>query len=141
MSRKKQRRPIVTNKPPAPAKESAKDAASAVAATPKTPEATLVAQPNEGTPLLAEVHSFIQRREELSRKLAAEIAATEARLVELKKTAAALFPESAVPASAPKDKKPKKLVRAKAIPAKAAVSVEASEPPAEVIPDNAEQSA
>ena len=138
MSRKKQRRPIVTSKHPAPVKEAAKEPAPA---TPKTPEATLVAPPTAGTPLLAEVQSFIQRREELSRKLADEIAATEARLVELKKTAAALFPESAAPVSAPKDKKLKKLVRAKAIPAKAAVSVEASEPPAEVIPDNVEQSA
>lgn len=139
MSRKKQRRPIVTSKNPGPVRDAAKDATPAVAT--KAPEAAVIASPADGTPLLAEVQSFIQRREELSRKLADEIAATEAKLVELKKTAAALFPESASSASATKDKKPKKLVRAKAIPAKAAVSVESSEPPAEVIAENAEQSA
>jgi hypothetical protein len=139
MSRKQQRSPIVTSKHPAPAKDAVKEAAPAAAAN--APEAAVIAAPADGTPLLAEVQSFIERREELSRKLADEIAATEARLVELKRTAAALFPESAASATAPKDKKPKKLVRAKAIPAKAAVSAESSEPPAEVIAENAEQSA
>jgi hypothetical protein len=145
MSSKKQRRQNVTSKNPAPSKESAKEAVKeatpAVVATAKAPEKTLPAAAVEGTPLLAEVQSFIQRREELSRKLADEITATEARLVELKRTAAALFPESAAPVSAPKDKKPKKLVRAKALPAKATVAVEANEPAAEIMADNAEQNA
>jgi hypothetical protein len=145
MSRKKQRRQIVTTKSPGPIKESGKEAVKQVAPivppTPKAPEGALVAPSAEGMPLLAEVQSFIQRREELARKLADEIAATETRLAELKKTAAALFPETSAPVSAPKDKKPKKLVRAKALPSKAAVSVESADLPAEVIPTNAEQSA
>lgn len=145
MSRKKQRRQIVTTKSPAPLKESpkvlTKEVAPFIPTSPPTPEGSLVTAPAEGMPLLAEVQSFIQRREELARKLADEIAATETKLVELKKTAAALFPETTAPASAPKDKKAKKLVRAKPLPSKAAVAVEATEPPAEVIPTNAEQSA
>ncbi len=144
MSRKKQRRQIVSTKSPAPSKDSAKEAlkeTSNPAATPKAPEEALNSSPAAGTPLLAEVQSFIQKREELARKLADEIAATETKLAELKRTAAALFPENAAPVSAPKEKKAKKLVRAKPLPAKAAVAVEAMEPPVEVIPTNAEQSA
>jgi len=117
MSRKKQRRQIVTTKSPAPIKE----AAPFVATTPKAPEGSLVAPPAGGTPLLAEVQSFIQRREELARKLAEEIRATEARLAELKRTAAALFPENAATA-ANKEKRAKKLPKAKPLPPKTEVA-------------------
>lgn len=73
-----------------------------------------------GSPLLAEVQSFLNKREELARKLADEIAATETKLAELKKTAAALFPESTPVAQLVKDKKvPKKLPKAKPLPPKA----------------------
>jgi hypothetical protein len=87
----------------------------------------LVTAPGEGTPLLAEVQSFIQRRSELAKKLTDEIAATEAKLAELKRTAAALFPENnrAAPAAS-KDKKTKKLPKAKPLPAKAEVTAPAN---------------
>lgn len=51
----------------------------------------------------SEVQAFLGMRDELAKKLADEIAATEQRLAELKKTAALLFPDSAA-----KDKKVKK---------------------------------
>jgi hypothetical protein len=43
--------------------------------------------------LMTEVESFLGRRDELAKKLADEIVATEKKLAELKKTAASLFPE------------------------------------------------
>ena len=76
------------------------------------------------TPLLAEVQSFLSKRDELARKLAEEIAATEAKLAELKRTAASLFPETAITTAntAGKDKKSKRLPRAKPLPSKAEVA-------------------
>jgi hypothetical protein len=44
-------------------------------------------------PLADEVRSFLGRKEELAQKLAHEIETTEKKLAELKRTAAALFPE------------------------------------------------
>lgn len=60
----------------------------------------------EGNSLLAEVEQFLQQRQELAQKLAAEIAATERKLADLRKTAAALFPEG--DRSARPEKKAKK---------------------------------
>jgi hypothetical protein len=71
-------------------------------------------------PLLDEVQTFLSRRAELAQKLADEIAATEQRLVELKQTAAMLFPESATPTAA-KDRKPKK-TKSKPVPREEKVS-------------------
>ena len=87
-------------------------------------EAPFVAAPAEpATPLIAEVHSFLSKRDELAKKLSEEIAATEAKLVALRKTAAALFPEKAAAApAANKDKKAKKLLKAKPLSGKAAAS-------------------
>ena len=45
-------------------------------------------------PLMAEVETFLSKRDELAQRFADEIAATEQKLAELKKTAASLFPES-----------------------------------------------
>jgi hypothetical protein len=96
------------------------------AAVPQNEEAPVSQEPEAAppvaeanNPLLAEVQSFLSKREELARKLAEEIAATEAKLAELRKTAASLFPES-TPAATPmgKDKKPaKKLPKAKPLAA------------------------
>ena len=96
----------------------------AAPAAPAAPEATLVSAPAEpSTPLIAEVHSFLSRRDELARKLSEEIAATEAKLIELRKTAAALFPEKTTAApSVSKDKKAKKLPKAKPLSGKAAAN-------------------
>lgn len=59
-------------------------------------------------PLMAEVESFLSKRDELARKIAAEIEALEQKLAELKETAASLFPETAGGGpSNPKSKKPK----------------------------------
>jgi hypothetical protein len=92
-------------------------------------------------PLLAEVQSFLSKREELARKLAEEIAATEAKLAELRKTAASLFPES-TPAVSPvgKDKKPvKKLPKAKPLVSAASTELasEATAPTEPAPPANA----
>lgn len=57
--------------------------------------------------LVEEVQSFSDRRAALAQKLADEIAATEKKLAELKKTAALLFPENQ--AGPVKDRKAKKL--------------------------------
>ena len=57
-------------------------------------------------PLLEEVQSFLNLRDELARKLAAEIELTEQKLAELKKTAASLFPGAHNDVS--DDRKPKK---------------------------------
>ena len=43
-------------------------------------------------PLMEEVQTFLNLRDELAKKLAVEIEATEQKLAELKKTAASLFP-------------------------------------------------
>jgi molecular chaperone DnaK (HSP70) len=59
-------------------------------------------------PLMAEVESFLSKRDELARKIAAEIETLEQKLAELKETATSLFPETAGGASSsPKPKKPK----------------------------------
>ncbi|WP_010587844.1 hypothetical protein [Schlesneria paludicola] len=57
-------------------------------------------------PLMDEVQTFINLRDELARKLAAEIETMEQKLVELKKTAASLFPSGSN--DAPEEKKTKK---------------------------------
>ncbi len=59
-------------------------------------------------PLMEEVQSFLNLRDELARKLAIEIEALEAKLAELKKTAASLFPGNDSDATTDrKAKKPK----------------------------------
>lgn len=59
-------------------------------------------------PLMAEVESFLSKRDELARRIADEIAATEEKLADLKKTAASLFPETlSGEESVQKPKKPK----------------------------------
>jgi hypothetical protein len=67
-------------------------------------------------PLMAEVQNFLATRDELAKKLAEEIAATEKKLAELKRTAVLLYPQATVAAN--KDKKAKK------VKAKAATTVE-----------------
>ena len=111
---KKKRENVVPNSDDAAMPE------KAAANVPSAPEGGLVASSaGSAAPLLAEVQLFLSRREELARKLADEIAVTEARLAELKRTAAALFPESsAAVVNVAKDKKPKKLVKAKPLPSK-----------------------
>lgn len=56
--------------------------------------------------LISEVQSFLERREELSRKLAEEILATEKRLADLRRTAGLLQVEGT--ADPARDRKPKK---------------------------------
>jgi hypothetical protein len=53
---------------------------------------TDISEPSD--PLMEEVQSFLNLRDELARKLATEIDALEEKLAELKKTAASLFPGS-----------------------------------------------
>lgn len=90
-----------------------------------TPPAAPVEQPDS---LMAEVESFLSKRDELAQKIAAEIEATELKLAELKKTAASLFPESTSGGPAAlKAKKPKPKPPAKAEPASSSDSA----PPAE----------
>lgn len=101
------------------------EAASSEPVAPVSPEvpATL--------PLHAEIAAFLARREELSRKVAEEIVATEKKLAELKQTAALLLAEAtATPA---KDRKPKKLKVKSAHPAAAREEQPAAEPPAEAV--------
>ncbi len=57
-------------------------------------------------PLMADVKTFLSKRDELARKFAEEIDALEQRLAELKETAASLFPENLN--SGQSDRKPKK---------------------------------
>lgn len=103
----------------APAPKVAEQPVAAPAAT--SPAASAPAEP--ATPLIAEVHSFLSKRDELATKLSDEIAATEAKLIELRQTAAALFPEKAAAApAAAKDKKAKKLPKAKPLSGKAAAT-------------------
>jgi len=79
-------------------------------------------------PLMAEVESFLSKRDELAQKIADEIEAMEQKLAELKKTAASLFPDSANGAPANlKAKKPKPKPAAKPEP----VSAPEDEPAAE----------
>jgi hypothetical protein len=62
--------------------------------------------------LADEVRAFIDRRDELASKLAQEIELTEKKLVELKRTAALLFPENAANGHGEKERqerKPKKV--------------------------------
>lgn len=97
--------------------------------TPAATDATNPPEPPEsraaeGPTLLEEVQSFLAQREELAKKLAEEIAATEQKLADLKKTAAQLFPETV--AAAPKDKKAKKVSKPKPV---AREPEPASEPP------------
>ena len=59
-------------------------------------------------PLMADVKTFLSKRDELARKFAEEIETLEQRLAELKETAASLFPENlSNGASNRKPKKPK----------------------------------
>lgn len=62
-------------------------------------------------PLVDEVQAFLRQRQELAQRLEEEIAATEAKLVELKKTAALLAPESQLKSPGAKDRKGKKSPR------------------------------
>lgn len=63
-------------------------------------------------PLAEEVRSFMDRRDELARKLAEEIEATEKKLAELRRTAAALFPESSEEEEPERpERKPKKAAK------------------------------
>ncbi len=89
--------------------------ASEAATAPPPPESESPTAAPAAPSLLDEVQSFLAQREELAKKLAEEIAATEQKLVELKKTAAQLFPETAA-AAAPKDKKAKKVSKPKPAP-------------------------
>ena len=57
--------------------------------------------------LKSEIETFISLRDELARKLADEIEATELKLAQLKETAASLFPRSGEPNEEKKAKKPK----------------------------------
>lgn len=132
MSRKKNLKHRVNMKTVAPSKVVTQPAVSAASAA---PEAALVTAPAEpATPLIAEVQSFLSKRDELAKKLSEEIAATEAKLIELKKTAAALFPERAAAApSVSKDKKVKKLPKAKPLTGKAAANAPSDSISAEVV--------
>ena len=57
-----------------------------------TTETQTVETTESVNPLMEEVQSFLNLRDELARKLALEIEATEQKLAELKSTAASLFP-------------------------------------------------
>lgn len=92
---------------------------------PVEPPVPVIEQPH---PLMAEVESFLSKRDELAQKLALEIEATEKKLAELKKTAASLFPETA--GGAPADRKSKKN---KAKSANREAKAEAAPTPAEVV--------
>jgi hypothetical protein len=94
------------------------------------PEAEAFApSPQELGPLAEEVQSFLDRRGELARKLAAEIEATERKLAELRRTAAALFPEG--PAEEERDRperKPRKSAKVMKIAEEEAPEVADEEP-------------
>lgn len=65
---------------------------------------------SEGPPavdLKSEIETFISLRDELARKLAEEIEATEVKLAQLKETAASLFPRNGEANEEKKVKKPK----------------------------------
>jgi hypothetical protein len=57
-------------------------------------------------PLTDEVAAFLARREELARRLEAEITATERRLIELRRQLVLLYPERATAGT--KERKPRK---------------------------------
>lgn len=86
-----------------------------------------------GHPLMEEVQSFLNLRDELARKLAAEIEMMEEKLAELKRTAASLFPSGDADSAADrKAKKPKpKPAAPKDKSGTASVANTESEPPAE----------
>lgn len=73
--------------------------------------------------LKSEIETFISLRDELARKLADEIDATELKLAQLKETAASLFPRNGESNEEKKVKKPKpKLAKEeKSVPANADV--------------------
>lgn len=73
---------------------------------------SITSTPVEANALMEEVQTFLAKRAELAKKLAAEIEATEKKLADLKMTAASLFPANST--ASPKDKKPLK-VKAKRI--------------------------
>ncbi len=79
-------------------------------------------------PLMTEVETFLSKRDELARRFAEEIAATELKLAELKRTAASLFPESVSSAqSSQKTKKQKAKAAAKSESASSAESPSSAE--------------
>lgn len=78
--------------------------------------------------LAQDVQEFIARREQLAQRLADEIAATEKKLAELKRTAAALFPEKESAPSPAKERKSKGVAAAK--PTKRRQEAPPSESPA-----------
>jgi hypothetical protein len=102
MSRKKQREnhPVEPDQTTSTHIEATEPLSQQEATTPSGP-------PDE--PLFEEVQAFLSQRAELAQKLADEIAATEKKLAELKKTSAMLFPESVavIPSKERKPKKPK----------------------------------
>ena len=71
------------------------------------PDESLVTPVETSDPLMAEVETFLSKREELARRFAEEIEATEERLAELKRTAASLFGENDGKTANEKPKKPK----------------------------------
>lgn len=73
----------------------------------QTTEAESSSSPESSQQLMDEIQSFMNLREELSRKLAAEIEALELKLEELKQTAASLFPQGSDFAEEKKVKKAK----------------------------------
>jgi hypothetical protein len=91
------------------------------------PLLSIAAEPDSAEPLLAEVQSFLAKRSELAKRLKEEIAATELRLEQLRKTAASLMSEKSLPVA--KEKKPKK--------ARLAVASDATQP--EPTSDGSEQ--
>ena len=79
-------------------------------------------------PLMAEVETFLSKRDELARRFTEEIAATEQKLAELKKTAASLFPESVSSGQSNlKTKKPKAKAATKSESASSADSPSSAE--------------
>lgn len=76
-----------------------------------------------------EVEAFLAQRQQLAQKLADEIAATEQKLAELKRTAAALFPQENLPPAAAKERRPKSAAAAKPAKRKAAPEAAAEAPP------------
>lgn len=102
-----------------PADESRPDAAPSSTSEDNCSEPTTVAAPSipeKSLPLMAEVQTFLATRDELAKKLAEEIAATEKKLAELKRTAAMLYPAAVAP--------PGKEKKAKKVKARAAAAVE-----------------
>ena len=134
MSKKKHKRtaPVTS---PAEQTQAADDSSATASALSAAINESVVATAStpESCALLDEVQSFLAAREELAKKLASEIAATEKKLAELKQTAAMLFP--AAPAvSSPKEKKAKKAkvkAAAQPEPSEAATSTPVESTPSE----------